>query len=96
MQVKFVFFDDLQAGNDASSVPHLLRFIHLVWNCGHPSLQVGALPRFNVLLCPSLWQTFKKQTEDKPKKRILKQLHLLPCVCVLPLLFIVTQVKINR
>lgn len=29
-----------QARDDASSVSYLLCFVHLVWNCGHPGLQV--------------------------------------------------------
>lgn len=33
-------FGGLQAWDDASSISYLLCSVHLVWNCGHPGLQV--------------------------------------------------------
>lgn len=45
-------FGGLQAWDDASSISYLLCSVHLVWNCGHPGLQVR---KTNIAVVLNLW-----------------------------------------
>lgn len=61
-------FNGLQAWNDASSFPYLLCFVHLVWNCGYPGLQVRKHHHFipKLIFCTHfsvhcIWQNKKIQ-----------------------------------
>lgn len=54
--------DDLQAWDDAPSVPHLLCLVHLVWDRGHSGLQVGW---FNVhIFCFCNFNSTKKTRRE--------------------------------